>query len=101
VASRRRDRQLKSVGKTEVFVVAASDRGGEVAVAIDQSRQKRLPPTVDDLGVGIGLHDLFGRTNRGNGVAADRECDIDERRTIGAPGNNGCMSKDNRPTRVI
>ena len=69
-------RQLRGIGKAEVFVEPARERRAEMRVTVDEARDERLAAAVVDVGVGILLEDRIGRPDRRDAIALHRQRDV-------------------------
>ena len=69
-------RELRGIGKAEVLVEAAFQRGAKMRVTVDEARHEGLAAAVVDIRVRILLQDRIRRSDRGDAVALHRERDV-------------------------
>ncbi len=70
------DGKTRRIGKSEVLIESALERGSEMRVAVDQPGEQRLVPAVVDVRVRARPEQGIGRSNCGNPVSFDREPDV-------------------------
>ena len=90
------DGEARGIRKAEILVEATLKSGRQMHVTVDETRQKRFPTAVVDVGVGTRGEDGVCWTDRRDPVALDRE-----RHVVlhGIDVDDGRMSEDNGTAR--